>query len=143
MFEPLQPMLRRRWREGRLELEPVTAISMDELKRSRVVGGKIRTVTNAQHGRILQLTVEQAHDVALAVFVERGCGFVEKDPARFVQKEPSEGEALLLAERKLIVPALYLVELGDEIAEIASIECLSNIRIGESVGGARIAQGVA
>ena len=75
---------------------------MDELKRPGVVGSKIRTVTNAQHGRILQLTVEQAHDVTLAVFVERGCRFVEKDPSRFVQEDPREGEALLLAERKLI-----------------------------------------
>src|SRR5665647_1156557 len=116
---------------------------MNELKRPRVVGGKIRTVTNAQHGRILELTVEQAHDSALAVFVERGCGFVEKDPARFVQEEPREGEALLLAERKLIVPALNPVELGDEIAEIAALEGLSHIRIRESVGGARITQGVA
>jgi len=93
---------RRRWREGRLELEPVTFTSMNELKRPRVVGGKIRTVTNAQHGRILQLSVEQAHDAALAVFVERGCRFVEKDPSRFVQEDPREGEALLLAERNLI-----------------------------------------
>jgi hypothetical protein len=28
---------------------------MDELKRPGVVGGKIRTVTNAQYGRLLQL----------------------------------------------------------------------------------------
>jgi hypothetical protein len=75
---------------------------MDELKRPGVVGGEIRAVTNAQHGRILQLTVERAHDTALAVFVERRCGFVEKDPAWFVQEESREGEALLLAERELI-----------------------------------------
>ena len=56
---------------------------MDELKRPGVIGGKIRTMTNTQHGRVLQLIVEQAHDVALAIFVERGCRFVEKDPARF------------------------------------------------------------
>ena len=116
---------------------------MDELKRPGVVGGKIRTVTDAQHGRILQLTVEQAHDVALAVSIERGRGFVEKHPAWFVQEEPREGQALLLAERKLVVPALHLVELGDEMAEIAAIEGLSHIRIGESIGGTRIAQGVA
>jgi hypothetical protein len=48
-----------------LELEAVTVTSMDELKRPGVVGSKIRTVTYAQHGRILQLTVEQAHDMAL------------------------------------------------------------------------------
>src|ERR1035437_7248828 len=99
---------------------------MNELQRSRVVGGKIRTVTNAQHGRVLQLTVEQAHDVALAVFVERGRAFVEKHPAGFVQEEPREGETLLLAERKLIVPALHPVEPGDEMAEIAAIERLSH-----------------
>src|SRR6185437_15799774 len=103
-----------------------------------MVGGKIRTVTNAQHGRILQLAVEDAHDAALAVFVERGCRFVEKDPARFVQQEAREGEALLLTERKLIVPALHLVELGYEIAEIAALEGMSYIRIRESVGRARI-----
>src|SRR5450759_1997250 len=107
---------------------------MDERKHPGVVGGEIRTVANAHHGRILQLFVEQVHDVALAVFVERGCGFVEKDPARFMQEEPREGEALLLAERKLIVPALDLVKPGDEMAEIAALECLPHIRIGESVG---------
>ena len=89
---------------------------MDELKRSGVVGRKIRTVTNAHHGRILQLGIEQAHDMALAVFVERRCRFVEKDPARFVQEEPRKSEALLLAERKLLVPALHRVELGVEVA---------------------------
>ena len=56
---------------------------MNELKRSGVVDGKIRTVTNAQYGRLLQLIVEQAHDAALAVFVERGGGFIEKDQSRF------------------------------------------------------------
>jgi hypothetical protein len=61
---------------------------MHELERPGVVGGNIRTVTDAQHGRRLQLTVEQAHHVALAVFVERGCRLIEKDPARFVQEEP-------------------------------------------------------
>ena len=116
---------------------------MNELKRSGVVDGKIRTVTNAQYGRLLQLIVEQAHDAALAVFVERGCRFVEKDPSRFVQEETCEGEALLFAERKLIVPALHLVEPGDEMAEIAALECLSHIRIGESVGRTWITQGVA
>ena len=74
----------------------------------------------------------------LAVFVERGCRFVEKDPAGFMQEKPRKGEAFLLAERKLLVPALHLVELGDEIAEIAPLECLSHIRIGEGVGRARI-----
>src|SRR5665213_3189695 len=107
---------------------------MDELKRPGVVGGEIRTVTNAQYGGFLQFTIEQAHDVALAVFIERGCRFIEKDPAGFVQEQPCEGEALLLAERKLIVPALNLVEPGDEMAEIAAIECLSHIRIGEGIG---------
>ena len=116
---------------------------MNKLKRSRVVDGKIRPVTNAQHGGLLQLIIEQSHDAALAVFVERGRGFVEKHPSGFVQEEPREGEALLLAERKLIVPALHLVELGDEIAQIAAIERLSHICIGESIGGTRIAQGVA
>jgi hypothetical protein len=47
---------------GRLELETVALTSMNELKRPDVIGGKIRTVTNAQHGGILQFTVEQAHD---------------------------------------------------------------------------------
>ena len=37
---------------------------MSELKRSRVVDGKIRAVTNAQYGRLLQLIIEQAHDRA-------------------------------------------------------------------------------
>jgi rare lipoprotein A (RlpA)-like double-psi beta-barrel protein len=78
VFEPLEPVPRWRRRRGRLELEAVTVASMNELKRSRVVGSKIRTVTNAQHGRTLQFAVEQAHDAALAVFVERGCGFVER-----------------------------------------------------------------
>ena len=129
------------WRARRLELEPLTVTSMDKLKRPGVVGRKIGTVTYAQHGRILQLAVEQGHEVVLAVFVERGCRFVEKDPARFVQEEPRKGEALLLAKRKLLVPALHLIELGDEIAEIASFECLSHILIGMCVGRAGLGQG--
>jgi hypothetical protein len=40
------------------------------------------------------------HSSLLAVFVERGCRFIEKDPFRFVQEEPREGEALLLALSK-------------------------------------------
>jgi hypothetical protein len=72
---------------------------MNKLKRSRVVDGKIRPVTNAQHGGLLQLIIAQSHDAALAVFVERSRGFVEKHPSGFVQEEPREGEALLLAGR--------------------------------------------
>src|SRR5450755_1642325 len=143
VVEPLQPAPRRRRGRGRLELEAVTVKSMNELKRSGVVDGKIRTVTNAQNRRLLQLIVEQAHDAALAVFVERGGRFVEKDPSRFVQQEAREGEALLFAERQFLVPALSPVKLGDETAEIASLQGFSNIRFEESVGGARIAQGVA
>ena len=60
----------------------------------------------------------------LAIFVERSCRFVEKDPAWLVQEEPREGEALLLAERKLLVPAFHPVELDYEIAEIAPLEPL-------------------
>jgi len=48
----------------RLEPEPFTVTSMEKLKRPGVVGGKIRTVTNAQHRRI-QLIVEQAQNGAL------------------------------------------------------------------------------
>ena len=55
---------------------------MNELKRSGVVDGKIRAVTNAQYGRLLQLIIEQAHDAALAVFVERGRGAHLGFPAR-------------------------------------------------------------
>jgi hypothetical protein len=70
-------------RQRRLELEAVTVTSM---KRSRVAGSKVRTVANAQHGRTLQFTIEQAHDAALGVFVERGCGFVGKNPAGLIQR---------------------------------------------------------
>lgn len=94
---------------------------MDKLKRPGVIGDKIRTVTNAQHRCIPQLIIEQRHDVALAVFVERRCRFVQKDPARFVQEEPREGEAFLFAERELLVPAFDLIKLCDEIAEIAPL----------------------
>src|SRR5450631_1487648 len=59
---PLQPVPRRRRGRGGLSLRR----SMNELRRSGVVDGKIRTVTNAQYGRLLQLIVEQAHDAALA-----------------------------------------------------------------------------
>jgi hypothetical protein len=61
---------------------------MDQLERSGVVAGEIRAMTDAQHGSLLQLVVEQAHDATLAVFVERGCRLVEKDPTRFVQEQP-------------------------------------------------------
>ena len=98
VVEPLQPATRRGSGWGRLELGAGTVKSMNELKRSRVVDGKIRTMTNAQYGRLLQFIIEQAHDAALAVFVERGRRFVEKDPTRFVQ-EAREREALLFAEQ--------------------------------------------
>ena len=58
VIEPLQPVPRWGRLKGRLELEPVTVAPMDQLKRSCVVSGKIRAVTNAQDGRILQLAVE-------------------------------------------------------------------------------------
>jgi len=63
-----------------------------------VVGGEVWAVADAEHRGLLQLVVEQSHDVALAVLIERGCRFVEKDPARFVQKDPRKDEPLLLAE---------------------------------------------
>lgn len=90
---------------------------MDQLERPGVIDGEIRAVTDAQHGRALQFVVEQSHDMALALLVERGRRFVEKDPARFVQEEPREGDTLLLAERQLAIPPFLPIELGDEIAE--------------------------
>ena len=92
-------------------------------------------MADAQHGGILQLGVEQAHDVALAVFVERGGRFVEKDPTWLVQEEAREGEALLLAERQLAVPPFDPVELVEEIAEVASLERLSHSRRSEKASG--------
>ena len=118
-------------------------MSMNKLKRSGVVNGKVRPVTDAQHGGLLQLIIEQSHDAALAVFVERGRRFVQKDPCRLVQEKARKSESLLFAQRKLHVPALGLVELGNEIAEIAPHQGLSHIRIKEGVGRARITQGVA
>ena len=126
---------------GRLELGAVTVKSMNELKRSRVVDGKIRTITNAQYGRLLQFIIEQAHDAALAVFVERGRRFVEKDQPGLCRRRANARRSC--SPSKLLVPALCLVELGNETAEIAPLKCFSSVRIGESVGGARIAQGVA
>ena len=58
VVEPLQPAPGRRWSGRRFEFEAVTVLPVDELKRSRVVDGKIRTVTNAQYGRLLQLIEE-------------------------------------------------------------------------------------
>nr|WP_316165114.1 MULTISPECIES: hypothetical protein [unclassified Bradyrhizobium] len=110
---------------------------MNELKRSGVIDGKVRPVTNAQHRGLLQLVIEQSHDAALAVFVERGCCFVEKDPSRLVQQKARKREALLLAERKLLVPALHQIELGDQAAEIAALERLANIRFGKGVAEQR------
>ena len=104
-----------------------------------MVDGQIRAVTNAQHGGLLQLVVEQSHDAVLAVLVERRCRFVQKDPSRLVQKKARKSETLLFAKRKLLVPALGCVELGNEIAEIAPLQGLSHIRIEEGVGRARIA----
>lgn len=56
----------RRWgrRQRRLEFKPLAVTTLDELKRPGVVGGKNRMVTNAQHRHILQLIVEQVHNVA-------------------------------------------------------------------------------
>ena len=100
----MHPVRRREWRWCRLGPEPFAVASMDKLKRPGVIGGKIRTVTNAQDGRVVQFFLEQSHYAELTVFVEHGCCFVEKDPARFVQEEPRKSEALLLLTTRAEAP---------------------------------------
>jgi hypothetical protein len=53
VVEPLQPAPRRRWSRRRFEFKAVTILSMDELKGSRVIDGKIRAVTDTQNGGLL------------------------------------------------------------------------------------------
>ena len=92
---------------------------MEQLQRPGVIDGEVRSVADAQDGRVLQLGVEQPHDMALAVLIKCGRRLVEKYPAGLVQEEPREGDTLLLAKRQLPVPPFLPIELGDEIAEIA------------------------
>ena len=95
-----QPSAARRCPHRRRPLDPQTlAVDIvDELECPGMVGRKVGTITNAEYGRILELVIEQRHDLVLAVLVEGGGGFVEEDPEWFVQDEARKGQPLLLAE---------------------------------------------
>jgi hypothetical protein len=59
---------------------------MNELKRSRVVDGKIRTVTNAQY--VCFSSSSNSRMTRLSVFVERGCRLVLDKPSSSLLKNP-------------------------------------------------------
>ena len=85
-----------------------------------------------------------AHHRVLVLLVERGGRLVQEDPARPVQQQPREGQALLLAERQHAVPALLLVQpLGAARPGRSAPAPPSTPRRRNRFGRGRVGQGVA
>ena len=78
-------------------------------------------VADAEDGRLRKPLEQQRQQPELAVDVERRCRFVHDDDVGLVDQQPRERDALALAARQRLVPALLLgVELARQIAEAHS-----------------------
>ena len=76
-----------------------------------------RPVADRDQRRLGQRFAQQGHERRLARLVEGRGGFVENDDGRLLQEQAREGEALALAARQDLVPALDLVEAAREMAQ--------------------------
>ena len=76
----------------------------------------------ADQGAPGELPLEDREHEPAVVLVERAGRIVEEHPARRVQQQARERQALLLVERQLPVPALGAVERGRKVAEIHPLE---------------------
>ena len=69
-----------------------------------------RSVTDGDNRGARQPLTKQPIDHALGWLVERGRGFIEKQPIGFEQDTPNDSQSLLFAERELLLPMGLFVE---------------------------------
>jgi hypothetical protein len=81
---------------------------------------------------------DRQHELAL-VLIERAERVVQKNPARPVQQQPGEGEALLLLKGQVIVPPLLTIERGQQIGKPDPLERGGDGRVVEASGRSRVA----
>ena len=62
-----------------------------------VIGLELRAMSDADHGRIGDLLIDELQQLCLAVGVERRGGFIHHNQVRAVNEQAGEGEPLLFA----------------------------------------------
>ena len=85
-----------------------------------------------------QVLDQELHDVLLARLVERGGRLVHEDPLRLVDQRAREGDALLLAARQDLVPAVDLVEPVAQMIEADLVQGLFQNVVGDALGRLRV-----
>src|SRR5215813_2177081 len=69
-----------------------------------------RSVTDRNDRRAWQALSQQSVDYMLGGFVERSCGLIKKQPVRLEENASNHHQALLFAERQLVLPMGLLIE---------------------------------
>src|SRR4029077_21003129 len=89
---------------------------------------------NADDGAVLQAVCQQVVQPRLTCIVEVGTGFVQEQPAWFLQERTREGDALLLASGQLHSPVGGLVQAGDEMREADRCQCIQHLFLAAGPG---------
>jgi hypothetical protein len=109
------------------------------MQRAIVEAVASRAASDADHSAVSQLLLKDRQQGLAVLLLERAQGVVQKDPARPVQQQAGKCEALLLLQRKFLVPALLMIERGDEMAKPDPLERGHYGGVVEASGRRRIA----
>ena len=108
-----------------------------DVERQVVEGFEGVAVADADDDALGQAAAQGGVEVGFGGLVQRGGGFVEEDGGGAGEEDAGEGDALLFAGGKPLLPVVFLVEQGDEVGEAAGFEG------GGNVGAACLRRGVA
>ena len=85
-------------------------------------GFEFDAMRHADDGSIGEFLVDELHHFILAFCIERGRCFVQHDNVGVMQKQPGEGEALLFAARKRLVPGCFFLKSLLEVPKTHFVE---------------------
>ena len=114
---------------------------LDDLQRSVPEAVQDGIATEADQRRPGKLALGEGEHQPAMLLAERADRVVEDHPARRVQQQTGEGQALLLVQRQLPVPALGPVERGHEVAKVHPLERADHGRVLEATRLGGIAHG--
>ena len=92
------------------------------MQRAMVEAVARRATPDAHHRRVGELTIEDRQHGLAVLLVERAERVMQQDPARLVQQQAGEGQALLLLQGQDRVPALLAIERGQQMQQADPLE---------------------
>jgi hypothetical protein len=108
--------------------EASAARIFDEVQNAREDGVLSLGSSDVDNSGTLELLLEEAVDTVARVFIQPVEGFVNHEPARFVQQNTRKHKALLLVISKFLVPARDAVELGGKTIQACGLEHCDELR---------------